>query len=866
MRDRVGELDSILAQALVLTSDEERLAFLKQASGEDAEKLEQLLRRMDTLCSTSGSDEPDQARNKDETLALGSTATTFECLGMMIGNYRLLRRLGEGGFGVVYLAEQLQPVRRQVALKIIKVGMDTRHVIARFKAESQALAMMEHPGIAKVLDAGATDQGRPYFVMELVKGIPITSYCDQHRFGTRERLNLFVSVCRAIHHAHEKGIVHRDIKPSNVLVTTQDGVPAPRVIDFGIAKATAESAGDASLHTAANHLLGTPKYMSPEQAEGGGNVDARCDIYALGVLLCELLTGTTPFSTSREKSPARDELRRMILEEEPPRPSTMVSAMGPAGNSVAELRKTDLRALRGSLRGDLDWIILRCLEKQPQRRYDTAEQLADEVLRHLENRPVLAGPPSWSYRIRKFCRRRQGPLTAATLVFLALSLGGAASLWFLSNARQRAREVHVLADVQLLKDLQSQHAVLPALPHDARRSIMLRWEKRAVELLLRRDDHRAALARLRLQANAGEASPDASIGADAARSGWQFADAGLQGQHDVLQKFVADLDALAEPHGLLAQAREWIERTPSSGEILQRWREYEGSPERYVTLPLPLQDRLMPLLRNPGTGLWEFVDLSLGLVPETDADGQLLMTPDAGPIFVLLPGGEYDMGSHVDEVDRIAENEHQHHVHVSPFLISKFEVTQAQWRRATGDNPSKFQTPLRPVENLSWELCQQFCDSWQYALPSEAQWEYACRAGTTSAYAGNGELADLGWFRDNSDMTTHAVGRKAANPFGLYDMHGNVLEWCQDVYEADYFTRPAASRPDPVNLGAPTESQAGPASALPRVLRGGSFEGRRDYCRAANRYREYPGVPYYGFGLRPVIRLQAQPAGQHAAP
>jgi len=344
--------------------------------------------------------------------------------GSVIGSYRLLQRVGEGGFGTVYMAEQREPVRRRVALKVIKLGMDTKQVIARFEAERQALALMDHPNIAKVLDAGATQTGRPYFVMELVRGVPITEYCDKAEMATAERLRLFVLVCRAVQHAHQKGIVHRDIKPSNILVTLHDGEPVPKVIDFGIAKATNQELTERTVFTEFRQFIGTPEYMSPEQAEMSGlDIDTRADVYSLGVLLYELLTGTTPVDPVRLRGAGYDEIQRILREEEPLRPSTRLSTMGADAAVVARKRRADPDHLSRSLRGDLDWILLKALEKDRSRRYETATSFALDVERHLRDEPVSASPPSRVYKLRKFVRRNRGLVTAAAIILAVLLLG-----------------------------------------------------------------------------------------------------------------------------------------------------------------------------------------------------------------------------------------------------------------------------------------------------------------------------------------------------------------------------------------------------------------------------------------------------------
>ncbi len=367
----------------------------------------------------------------------GAPEGDAHAVGGMVGPYKLLQLIGEGGFGAVYMAEQEQPVRRRVALKIIKLGMDTKQVIARFEAERQALALMEHPNIAKVLDAGATDTGRPYFVMELVKGIPVTEYCDCNSLTTRQRLELFISICRAVQHAHQKGIIHRDIKPSNVLVTLHDGVPVPKVIDFGIAKATSQRLTEKTLFTEFLQFIGTPQYMSPEQAEMSGlDVDTRTDIYSLGVLMYELLTGTTPFDAKTLRRAALGEIQRIIREEDPPTPSRRLSTMGAQVAEIAKVRCAEAKTLSRLMRGDLDWIVMRSLEKDRTRRYETAAALADDIQYHLNNEPVMAGPPGRGYKVRKFIRRHQVGVFAGSMIAVALLIGLALATYGFIEARQ----------------------------------------------------------------------------------------------------------------------------------------------------------------------------------------------------------------------------------------------------------------------------------------------------------------------------------------------------------------------------------------------------------------------------------------------
>src|SRR6185437_5634373 len=395
MSESPNREETIFEAALKLPPDQ-RADYLQKTCGDDAAlraRVEALLQANE---NAGGFMEP-PGRNKTIVLSL----PLEEKPGSRIGRYKLLQQIGEGGYGVVYLAEQEEPVRRSVALKVIKLGMDTRNVIARFGAERQALAMMDHPNIAKVFDAGATETGRPYFVMELVRGVKITDYCDEQRLSTRERLGLFMQVCHAIQHAHQKGIIHRDIKPSNILVTVNYGVPVPKVIDFGIAKATTDQLlTDKTVFTAFEQFLGTPAYMSPEQAAMTSlDIDTRSDIYALGVLLYELLTGKTPFDAGELLAIGLDAMRRTICETEPERPSTRLSTMtGNELGTTAQRRSLGAPKLVSELRGDLDCVVMKALEKDRARRYETANGLAMDIQHFLEDEPIIAAAPRAGYR------------------------------------------------------------------------------------------------------------------------------------------------------------------------------------------------------------------------------------------------------------------------------------------------------------------------------------------------------------------------------------------------------------------------------------------------------------------------------------
>lgn len=459
------DIETIFATARELQVVDQ-INYLDEVCGEDAE----LRQRIDSLLAAdlkaggflkSVAHIPDQASKNAG--AWRSSDLPEEKPGEIIGRYKLLQIIGEGGFGTVWMAEQKEPVKRKVALKIVKLGMDTKQIVSRFEVERQALAMMDHPNIAKVFDAGSTDTGRPYFVMELVKGVPIHEYADSVQLDTSSRLRLFALVCNAIQHAHQKGVIHRDIKPSNILVTMHDGIPVPKVIDFGIAKATSQELTQKTLFTEYHHLIGTPVYMSPEQAEMSGlDIDTRSDVYSLGVLLYELLTGTPPFAHHELMERGYGEMMRIIQEDTPHKPSTRLSTLGSLSAATAERRHTDINKLGLVLRGDLDWIVMKCLEKDRTRRYETATGLAEDIARHLNDEPVQAGPPRFGYKLRKFVKRNRGRVVAACMIAVVLVVGiiGTSSgmVWALherdaakiaqTESTKRAEELQLVSDFQ----------------------------------------------------------------------------------------------------------------------------------------------------------------------------------------------------------------------------------------------------------------------------------------------------------------------------------------------------------------------------------------------------------------------------------
>jgi eukaryotic-like serine/threonine-protein kinase len=446
-------------ETLFLTASEianpaHRAAYLDAAcAGNPAlrERLERLLTAEAPARELWGDDPPPPGAPTDPIVGSFPLA---EGPGSVIGRYKLLEQIGEGGMGVVYMAEQEEPVRRRVALKIIKLGMDTRSVVARFEAERQALALMDHPHIAKVFDAGATETGRPYFVMELVRGTPITEYCDRKKLSTQQRLELFIPVCQAIQHAHQKGIIHRDIKPSNVLVALFDGRPVPMVIDFGVAKATNQRLTEKTLFTQFAQMIGTPVYMSPEQADGSQlDIDTRSDVYSLGVLLYELLTGTTPFPEKRLRSLGYAEMQRVIAQEEPPRPSTRFSTLTDRERTeLSQRRGEDARSITLLFRHELDWVVMKTLEKDRTRRYETANGLAMDVKRYLEGRAIEAAPPSWSYQFYKLARKHKGTFAVTAALLIMAFAGTAGILWQWQQTVRQAADTrrHLYAADMLL--------------------------------------------------------------------------------------------------------------------------------------------------------------------------------------------------------------------------------------------------------------------------------------------------------------------------------------------------------------------------------------------------------------------------------
>ena len=887
---REAYLDRACADDSAMRADVESLLAAHDAAGPF---LHQPTAKLETVASSPPHEHP-----------------SAESPGRLIGRYKLLEQIGEGGFGTVWMAQQSEPVRRRVAVKVMKPGMDTKQVTARFEAERQALALMDHPNIAKIFDGGSTENDRPYFVMEYIRGVSIVSYCDTEQLDTRARLGLFTQACNAVQHAHQKGIIHRDIKPSNVMITLHDGKPVVKVIDFGIAKAINAELTTRTLFTQHHQMLGTPAYMSPEQAEMSGlDIDTRTDIYSLGVLLYELLTGTTPFTTDELLRKGFAEMMRIIREDEPQKPSTRLSSLGEVATRTAAQRHVDPRRLGTLVRGDLDWIVMKCLDKDRSRRYDTANGLADDVGRYLEDQPITAGPPSASYRIRKFVKRNRTGVVVSIVVATALGLGfggAAAGALRIRDAEAAARALRPQADEYDARVLLEQADLLwPPHPTPEMIEALNGWQMAARSLTRRLPEHRAHLAALDRQAqDAGlrDAVANAQVGARPITP----EDLVDQSSRDLLTKLVAELellgdddrgllgaDAVVPERGLsiakrLTFARRMASDFAEGGSCAVAWEDARQAIPKaladldadgvrelaYPGLDLKPQMGLLPIGPDPDSGLWEFSHLMTGTPAVRGENGRLILTEETGIVLVLIPGGTFQMGADNNRTAPL------HTVSLSPYFISKFEMTQGQWKRLTGSNPSAYgpdgewnaewlasgEPPslLHPVEQVSWRSCELWLRRAALSLPSEAQWERAARAGTRTMFStgadrdsllGAANLRDA-WFEraeiefwgqhesdfDDGSAVHWAVGSHRPNGFGLYDVHGNVFEWCLDAY-APYRVDDALIELDP----------AAPASSDVRyVYRGGSW--RNMHWTAGSAARSFDPPEFFGSarGVRPA--------------
>ncbi len=734
MKPESLDIKSVFAEALEKADAGERAAYLDRVCGRDTpqrSRVESLLISYEQAEGFLPSPDLDQAVTLD-------SAAVVEGPGTVIGRYRLLEKVGEGGMAVVYMAEQQEPVRRKVAVKLIKLGMDTRQVVARFEAERQALALLDHPNIAKVFDGGATDAGRPYFVMELVRGRTITDFCDQNRLDARQRLGLFAQVCNAVQHAHQKGIIHRDLKPSNVMVTMHDDKPVPKVIDFGIAKATNQRLTEKTLFTRYAQMIGTPAYMSPEQAQMSGlDVDTRTDIYSLGVLLYELLTGTTPFEPRTLQQASYAEIERIIRETDPPRPSTRLRSMGQGLMDVAQGRHTSGEALRRLIRGDLDCIVMKCLEKDRTRRYETAHGLAEDVARHLRNEPILAHTPGIVYRLHKFARRHRSQIAVAGVVtVLLVGLVAAVAMYRRSVKTERVR-----------------------------------WAKgQALPEIAKLIDHQGYAEAFSLARKAQQYIPN---------------DRALA---ELWPHICRDYSVITAPAGAQIWCREY-------SAMDQPWQYLGRSPLKHITLP---QGPHRWKIEKEGFVTHECVvqnSIEVRLQPQEPSGDMVWIGPQVVELIPVFHGqsGKVEMPEH---------------------LIDKYEVTNEQFKAfvdAKGYENADYWEGLDFVKDgrqLSWqEAMAEFQDLTRQ--PGPAMWE----GGTYPQGQGQHPVSGVSWFEamayagfvgkslptvydweraacveesfvivpfSNFDLTgTAPVGsHPGIGRTGLYDMAGNVREWC----------------------------------------------------------------------------------------
>ncbi|MEM6571263.1 MAG: bifunctional serine/threonine-protein kinase/formylglycine-generating enzyme family protein [Planctomycetota bacterium] len=729
-----------------------------------------------------------------------------------VGPYRVVRVLGEGGMGVVYLAEQSEPVERRVAVKVVRSGLGGHELLARFEFERQALAAMNHSSIAKVLDAGTMEGGEPYFVMEWVEGPTLGEYCADAHPDLRARLDLFRVICDGVHHAHQKGVIHRDLKPGNILIVREGGRAVPKILDFGVAKATGTTPGDEAL-TIEPQILGTPEYMSPEQASlDGGAVDTRSDVYSLGVILFELLTGRVPFAVSESSGKWLD-FQRRLLHDDPPLPSSAVTrhARAEPGEQGATTR-----GLHRLLRGDLDWIVTKALAKEPERRYESAAELAADVRRFQRFEPVLAGPPTTGYRLRKFLRRRRGLVASAAIVAFTLLAGIVSTTSLLFEVDARAAEAQANLDrFELLAHVVEHDDALIAADE-----LFPAWPERAAALRRWLDERGDPLARA-LPGLRG--TRDAMTAAAATEFGEAKDEQFLR---ETLDALVGDLEAFVAPKtGTLAAIQERLEWAdgleqrsivaPTEAWAAARTAVGAGDGETASALyagagiDLTPQLGLVPIGMNPNTGLWEFHHLRSaedpGALPTRGDDGEVEFDEGTGIVFVLLPPGRVTVAGKASDV--------------APFFLGKHEVTQAQWvRLARADAPNYYGSGFEgegmtepvdgrhPVENVDWFQSDRLLRQHGLRLPDEPRWEHGCRAGTTTRWFTGNDAESLAYHANVADATAAAVwewqgrtmpfedgfvihapvGSLAPNPWGLYDMIGNVWEWCENEYNDEY--------------------------------------------------------------------------------
>ena len=761
-----------------------------------------------------------------------------------LGRYVLEEVLGRGGFGTVYRAAQQAPIRRAVAVKVLNPGMDSREVLARFAAEREALNRMDHPGIARLLDAGTTPRGLPYFVMELVAGEPLVAWCRKRALSVEQRVALFLQVCEATQHAHQKQVMHRDLSANNVLVTETERGAQPKIIDFGIAKSLADPLLESAAQTFQGALMGTPEYMSPEQAAGRvADVDTRADVYSLGAQLYELLTDQLPISSVELRARGVQGIAEVIASTRPAAPS----AVAPA-------------ARRARLRGDLDAITAKAIEKDPAQRYASVGELAGDLRRVLAHEAVEVSSPSRWHRLRKFLRRNRGPSLAVGGAFAAVCVAAVLLVLALERASREAvlkerayRELQEMADAGFrllanedrLERARAAELRLPP-PWPEHLGAYAAWQREFADRL--RDEQRKVRARLR---ELGEQEQDA---------GGELPDDVDRHLSRALRRLDGQLEEFLGPGGCAAEVasrRSWGQDRLTTDSSEDAWRDAQravkAAPE-YRGLQLPRIAGLVPLGPHPSTRLWEFLDERTHApgapLPSRDPEtGALATDGDCGVVFVLLPGGRPAIGARREEpgLDRNDPRAHDDElsdatVALEPFLIARREMSAAQFARLTGSRAADVDPGL-PQVGVDWRDATRALQRWGMQLPTEAQWEYACRAGTSSPWSSGHDaesVAAVGW----TSGPLQRGGQLRPNAFGLFDMHGNAAEWCRDelLSYGDF----AARGGDGLRAREATSPRAR------RAVRGGSVRDGVFGCRSTARAARAADEAAAWLGLRPV--------------